>query len=452
MILVTVVAVALFGVPLAIAAKSLYRSQEVGRLQAEATLAAGPLPSFRPSGNQTVRPSGANGQDLAFYDEYARLVSGVGPAKGGKAVKKALAGQIDETERRGTLRVAVPILSDNRVYGAVEASSPLSAIDRRAHRTWLAMAGLGIVVVLVATGFARRQAQRLAEPIVDLSEVLARLGQGDFAIRLRHYGIGEMDAAAEALDATATRLGAVLARERAFSANVSHQLSTPLTGLRLTLESALLTPGADLSCAVQEALGEVARLQGTVAELLALARNVKRSPNPMDIGQVFLGADKSWSAPLAKKRRALKITVPPDLPAVYCSTAAVREILDVLVANATRHGAGTVTVRAHGAGEGLVLEVADEGPGVSGDTDDLFERQPVSGKGHGIGLALARSLAEAEGGRLLLRAPGPYPVFALVLSGGRPADSTFNEAEPKVLAAAAGPGHPVQRVPSTGPP
>jgi signal transduction histidine kinase len=94
------------------------------------------------------------------------------------------------------------------------------------------------------------------------------------------------------------------------------------------------------------------------------------------------------------------------------SASAVRQVLDVVLANASEHGAGSVMLRARSAPGAIVIDVADEGPGVA-DIGAPFERR--SGEGHGIGLALARTLAEAEGGRLVLERPGPNPVFSLVL-------------------------------------
>jgi len=96
------------------------------------------------------------------------------------------------------------------------------------------------------------------------------------------------------------------------------------------------------------------------------------------------------------------------------SASAARQVIDVLVDNALRHGAGIVTITARGVGTGLIVEVADEGPGIGGDPEAMFQRG--SGTGHGIGLALARSLAEAEGNRLRLIRAGPAPVFALVIN------------------------------------
>ena len=87
----------------------------------------------------------------------------------------------------------------------------------------------------------------------------------------------------------------------------------------------------------------------------------------------------------------------------------------MLVANAVRHGRGAVTVRLRPVEGCVVLDVADEGPGFAGDPEAAFERRATSANGHGIGLALARSLAHAEGGRLTVSRAGPSPVVTLTL-------------------------------------
>jgi signal transduction histidine kinase len=93
----------------------------------------------------------------------------------------------------------------------------------------------------------------------------------------------------------------------------------------------------------------------------------------------------------------------------------VAEILDVLVDNARRHGAGEVDVSARPAAGYVAIEVSDAGPGFGLEPEAAFERRHGSGDGHGIGLALARSLAHAEGGRLDVTNPGPGPTVRLLL-------------------------------------
>jgi signal transduction histidine kinase len=250
-----------------------------------------------------------------------------------------------------------------------------------------------------------------------LAAAADRLGQGDFAVRAGRGGIPEIDAAAAALDTTAERLGALLQRERAFSAHASHQLRTPLTGLRVQLEAATLTPDADLRAALAEALQSVDQLEQTIDDLLTLARDVGPRPGPLDLRGLFDEVNERWHGPLADTGRPLRTIVQPDLPDATASPAAVRQILDVLVANAVEHGAGRVTVAARAAGGGIAIEVTDEGPGIAPDAGDVLAPRTDPTTGRGIGLGLASSLAAAEGGRLLLGHHGPSPIFRLLFPG-----------------------------------
>ncbi|HKP98839.1 MAG TPA: HAMP domain-containing sensor histidine kinase, partial [Actinomycetes bacterium] len=266
---------------------------------------------------------------------------------------------------------------------------------------------------------ARALAGRLSRPVDALAKTAARLGEGDFSVRAGRSGVAEVDAVAGILDATAERLGQLLARERAFSADASHQLGTALAGLRLRLEAARLLPGADQGQAIADALAEVDRLEGTVAQLLALARDTGVDRDRLDLSRVVEAVEQGWRGRLGADGRPLRFQIEGELPPVRASEGAVIQVLDVLVGNAAEHGSGTVTLRVRTAPGGLAIEVGDEGPGVAGDPERVFVRRAGSAGGHGIGLALARSLAEAEGGRLLLQRPEPRPVFALLLPADR---------------------------------
>jgi signal transduction histidine kinase len=98
----------------------------------------------------------------------------------------------------------------------------------------------------------------------------------------------------------------------------------------------------------------------------------------------------------------------------------------VLLDNATRHGVGDVTLRVRDAGGALAFDVADEGPGVDGS--EALPRRLDESRGPGIGLNLARGLAEAEGGRLRLSQPVP-PVFTLLLPADADASKTRDRLE-----------------------
>jgi signal transduction histidine kinase len=102
-------------------------------------------------------------------------------------------------------------------------------------------------------------------------------------------------------------------------------------------------------------------------------------------------------------------------PVARAAPGSVRQILDVLLSNACLHGAGAVTATVRESGSFLAVDVHDEGDGVA-DAQEAFRRRSPSADGHGIGLALASSLAHAEGGGLALRASGRAPTFTLTLA------------------------------------
>jgi signal transduction histidine kinase len=251
--------------------------------------------------------------------------------------------------------------------------------------------------------------------VADLTTAVTRLGDGDFVVDMPASGVDELDTAGAALTATAERLRQLMTRERTFSADVSHQLLTPLTGLRLTLENAA-SGTTEPDVVVDEALASVDRLEATITDLLELARAERPAVEPIGLAPIIAAVAASWNGELADQGRPLRVDVEPNLPSAPISASAVRHILDVLLANARDHGAGTVTIRALRTPGGAVVEVSDEGDGVSGDPEHVFVRG--AGSGHGIGLALARSLADAEGARLTLAAPGPGPRFRLLVSVG----------------------------------
>lgn len=418
-LLAAVLAISLFGVPLAIAVSQYAVMNERAKLEREADAAAlgvsedvvrGKIPRWLPDATGDT--------DLAVYvydgPQILRIL-GEGPAGGDAAVSQALGGAIGRRDPDRELVVSVPVTHENDVIGAVRAASPRSAIYRQIGFTWLAMSGLAGVAIGVVWLLARRQAGRLARPLEELSVAAHRLGEGDFSVRTPPVDIPEIDAVSSALNSTAVRLDDMLARERAFSADASHQLRTPLTGLRLRLEAALDRPGQDLRLAITGGIAAADRLEQTVEELLALARDTRKPGGaPLDLLSLLEEIERGWHDRLAVENRLLRVAVDPHAPLSPASTAAVRQVLTVLLDNAATHGSGTVTVAVRDAADALAIDVSDEGLGITAPEPELFTRRSRLANGHGIGLALARSLAEAEGGRLRLTRPAP-PTFTLLV-------------------------------------
>jgi signal transduction histidine kinase len=447
---VTALAVLLFAVPLGYALADGYRNEAVTTLQQDAIRVAATVSDSLGTDGSTVRlPADLpRSVTVGVYRTDGTRIAHQGPDRSSVA-GAAADGHLHDGVESSALVVAAPVPSDGGVTLAVRVAQPYSDLRLRTLRAWALMALLGALVVGFATVLARRQASQIARPLERLTSSARALGDGDFTIRASHSGIEEADAAGVALEATARRLGNLLERERAFSADVSHQLRTPLTSLLLGLESALNHPGADertadqrtadqqvaevrtadqqiaelraadqqiaeLRAVAKRALRRAEQLRDTVDDLLGLARDTHSAGDPLDVAQLLAERRERWHAAFAAQGRRLTLPAVPDLPAVTANSAAVRQILDVLLANALTHGAGTASVAVVDVGTGISIEVADEGAGLHGDPEQAFVRRG-DGSGHGIGLALARTLAEAEGGRLVVRRPAPNPVFSLLL-------------------------------------
>jgi signal transduction histidine kinase len=408
--------VALFAFPLGIVLRDGYRDQELLRLQRD-TVAAARLIDLGTSVDDRVELP--RGSDLvAVYDAAGRRVAGPqanGPARADAVVRDTINSRRPATRTGpGTLIAAVPLLTGERVNGAIRAQRSDHVVAGRAHGAWLALAAAAAGVVLLALVAAILLGRRLARPLEEVAVAARRLGDGDFSVRAPRGRVAEVDAVAEAIDATAARLDDLITRERAFSADASHQLRTPLAALRLELEAHQLSAGAagDLDAAVEQ----VDRVERTVATLLAVARDTSRPEATCDVGQILDGAQARWYGRLAAEGRRLSVRSPPRALDVRASPAVVSEILEVLLDNALRHGAGTVTVAVRTLDDEWVgIELSDEGEGFPAPTAAAFDRRITRNDGHGIGLALARSLAHAEGGRLSLISHGPSPVVMLTL-------------------------------------
>ena len=409
---VTAAALALFGLPLGVAAQRVYRDQELIRLEREATAATESVGASVGPGDPPELTA-ATGVAVALYDRAGVRRAGRGPERADAVTRRALGGLVADASPEGRLVVAVPVARGEAVRGAVRAERSDAVVARRTHRAWLVLALGALLVLALAGALARQLARRLAAPVERLAAAVRRLGAGDFGSRTQAAGVPELDDAGAALDATAERLGALVERERAFSADASHQLRTPLTALRLGLEGAQRRGASPDTLAA--ALVQVDRLEATIATLLAAARDTGAPGSPVDVDAVLAALDASWRGRLAAQGRPLRIVREPDLAIPLAAPGAVEQILQVLLENAGRHGRGTVTVTVRRASGAVAFDVGDEGPGVTGDPEAVFARRGPSAGGEGIGLSLARALASADGGRLVLRGSGPSPVFTLVL-------------------------------------
>ncbi len=414
---VAAASVVLFAIPLALAIQRNQRDEELLRLQRDTVAATREIDLSTGRGDPVELPP--NRDRLTVYDRSGRRVSGSGAVGASDFVRAALGdGRPHSRSDNGRLTVAVPLLSGERVTGVVRAQRDDSSVAGAVHSAWLTLLAVALGVIALAAGAALLVGRRLAAPLERLAHAAHRLGQGDFATRAPRAQIAELDEVADALEATALRLGELVARERAFSADASHQLRTPLAALRLELEAVELRGRAEPE--VTAALGQVDRIQATIDTLLAVARDTPRGDQTVDLTTALDELEMRWRGLLAEDGRALRSRLAPGRPVAEASPLVVDQILEVLLDNAYRHGGGAVTLSVRVLSGWVAVDVADEGPGLAQDPEQAFARRSRNSGGHGIGLALARSLATAEGGDLTVAQATEGPVFTLRLPA-RPA-------------------------------
>lgn len=279
------------------------------------------------------------------------------------------------------------------------------------------------VAGLVAVVLAGILARWVARPVEELAEAAGRLGTGDPRPVGRRYGVTELDQVADGLDSAARRVTTLLTADRELAVDASHQLRTPLTALSMRLEEMIAS--ADDPEVVREegtaALHQAERLAHVVSQLLSPARRVAAgSAALISVDRIVLQQITEWEPAFRRAGRKMVLIGESRLQA-YVTPGGLAQVIATLLDNALMHGKGTVTIRRSQSSRSVVIEVEDEGDGVPAElVSRIFERS-VSGRpeGTGLGLALARTMAAADGGRIVLARRRP-PVFAVFLPRNPP--------------------------------
>lgn len=311
---------------------------------------------------------------------------------------------------RGSLRLEVP-------------SAPMHAMQRQAVGA-VALAVLASLAAAVTVALVT--ARRVADPLRDVAARAARLAEGDFKPDGRRHGIAELDRVSDVLDAATVEIARRLQREHALVADVSHQLRSRLTAVRLRLDELSVHADPAVVQEAEEAMAQVDRLTDAIDDLVRASRDDDAADrDPVPVMDELRGVVAEWTHPFAEAGRTLTLLGDDSLRAPVTGSR-LREALAVLLDNALMHGDGTCTVSVrlvHGGRARVPLvcvEVADQGDGVSDDlAPHIFDRGFSGAGSTGVGLALARALVEADGGRLELQRRRPA-LFALFLGPPTP--------------------------------
>jgi signal transduction histidine kinase len=401
---VAVCAVLLLGLPLAVVLSRLELNEAGQQLERDAAMVAKGMQYRQEAG----KPTDPEEIERTLPDRYVIIKrSGVATITLGR--RPPVNDTVESRASTGDFDVTV------EADGAVNGGSLTRAL--------VLISSLGMLALGVAVGLAFIQARKLSTPLVELAEAAERLGSGDARRVGRRYGVRELDQVAEGLDRSGRRVADLLAAEREFAMDASHQLRTPLTALSMRLEEMIAAAGNPE--VVREegaaALAQTERLANVVGQLLG--RNVPKEPGTAlltSIDDIVAQQVAEWDPAFRRANRKLEVIGTKGLYAL-ATPGSVAQLVATLVDNALEHGAGTVAIRTWQTQKSVVVEVRDEGSGVPAElVPRIFERS-VSGRpgGTGLGLALARDMAAADGGNVVLVRPRPA-AFAVFLPRPQP--------------------------------
>ncbi len=335
------------------------------------------------------------------------------------------------------LATAVPIVRNARTVGAVRVTQSVAAVQDAIGRAELGLGLIGFIVLAMGLGMGTLIARQIAGPALRLQRVARRVAQGDLTARAALEGSREQRSLGASFNEMTERITRLLQAQREFVADASHQLRTPLTGLRLRLEAARFELGdAPAGTELEAALAEVDRLSGTVEELLVLSRAGERQAEGawIDLGELVTPTVERWQARADGQMMPLEHRIDQASGPVWAARGDLERALDILVENALSYApAGSAVVIS---AQPAAITVRDHGPGIAEEElEVVFERfhRGRAGRagppGSGLGLSIARELARAWGGDVVLGdAHGGGTIATLSLTSAvRPTDSLSSE-------------------------
>jgi two-component system, OmpR family, sensor kinase len=459
---VLLLAIVAFGVPLAINLSARVNAEVRTQARAQADLVAATAadllgPASRPELATLARTGAASirGRILITDARGIVLADSNGPTEIGTSyasrleVRAALDGRPVQVQRYSRtleaqiLATAAPIIHEGRPAGAVRVTQGVASVQSAVRRAELGLVLIAAIVLALGLAAGSIIARQIAGPVQRLERVARRVAGGDLAARAELEGSREQRSLASSFNEMTERISRLLDGQRQFVADASHQLRTPLTGLRLRLEEARAEVGrAGAERELEAGIAEVDRLAATVNELLVLSRAGERGVEGawVDLHDVAAVTTERWRRHARERGITLEHRRASPLPGgVWAARGDLERVLDALLENAIQYSPAHSTVDVSSFPERI--EVSDRGPGIDEEERELvFERfrRGRAGRegppGSGLGLATARELARAWDGAVrvdardgggttvsLLLPPSPGPSASPSSPGGLPA-------------------------------
>ena len=372
---------------------------------------------------------GADGPQVVITDASGTIVgvrgvpeSAVGTRYAHPSIARALQGE--EVAGVGTAPgadeaafAAVPVRAGpgSRVFGVAHVSQPLSALRAELQHIRWVVAGTVLAALLIAVPLWLLLAQTIAGPVQEMERVASKLADGRLSERVPVRSRDELGELARSLNYMASELEHIDAMRRAFIADASHELRTPVANLAVAVEALKAVIGRDpdqANAVAADLEREVQRLAELVENLLDLSLaesgQVRLNLTALSPSELVLRAAHPFQVRAAHAGITLSTEIPSRLSRVTVDADRTVQVLTNLLENALKvtPPGGRITVEASEQHEHILFSVTDTGPGIpEAELPHIFDRfyrvdkARTRGRGGaGLGLAIAKRLVEAQGG------------------------------------------------------
>ncbi len=354
------------------------------------------------------------------------------PVNAPETLTALLHGTVASATRDDRLYVAAAIIHDGRqILGAIWLDTSLTLVNDDLRNRWLALIGATIGALVLGAFAAWRLEARIVRPLAELRRAAGRMAEGHLDARasgaVSEAGTAdELLALGKAFNTMAEQVEAMVARQREFVANASHELRAPLAAIKLRAES--LANGALDPTSAQEYAAEIDTDVGQLAQLVADLLQLTRAEDgtfspplePIAPADVLTDAVRAIRPRVTLKRQQLTVDVSADLPDLFIYPSDLRIMVSNLLDNAIKYtpdcGIIRLTACSEKLNEGsvLMIEVRDSGPGIPPEdlprvTERFFRVDRAHTRqtpGMGLGLAITLALARRYGGTLTLNSTG----------------------------------------------
>jgi len=307
-------------------------------------------------------------------------------ARGGRAIAR--------TDRDGSRITLTPVIGQSGDASVIRVAVPARSLTAGVGRAWLTLAGIGLVLIVIAVLIADRFGRRAVQQAGELAAVARRIASGDRGARAPRGDTPELADAARALNTLADRIDVLLAAEREAAADVSHRLRTPMTALRLDVDA---LPASDAAGRVAQ---DLYALEVAVDQVIRSARGIPGAGagETIDAGVVTRQRSDFWAALAHDEGRPWRCECDEGL-LVALDEEDLSAALDALLGNVLSHTDPPAGCRISAARDGheVRIRIDDDGPGLD---PTALARGRSGGGSTGLGLDIARRTAERVGGTM----------------------------------------------------